>query len=150
MGVNLSVENGSVSVGSSSRFKAAKIQALPFPGIPTDLQAPIAVLCTQAEGTSLIHDPLYEGRFKYINELVKMGASATILDPHRAVITGPSFLSGKEITSFDLRAGATLIIAALVAKGESRISEIYQVDRGYEKIEERLSALGADIRRVKE
>lgn len=150
MGVNFSLESGSIAVGSSSRFKAAKIQALPFPGIPTDLQAPLAVLCTQAEGTSLIHDPLYEGRFKYINELVKMGANATILDPHRAVITGPSFLCGKEITSFDLRAGATLIIAALVAKGESQISEIYQVDRGYEKIEERLSALGADIRRIKE
>lgn len=149
MKVNLKTEKDSIKVLPSTRFKAAKIQTMPYPGIPTDLQAPLAVLCTQAEGTSMIHDALYEGRFKYINELVKMGADATILDPHRAVITGPTPLYGKEIISFDLRAGATLIIAALVAEDESIISGIYQVDRGYEKIEERLQKLGADIKRVK-
>jgi UDP-N-acetylglucosamine 1-carboxyvinyltransferase len=148
MAVNFEIKKNIVEVAPTARLKAVKIQTLPYPGIPTDLQAPLAVLCTQAEGTSLIHDPLYEGRFKYINELVKMGADAKILDPHRAIITGPTPLYGKEITSFDLRAGATLIIAALVAEGESQISDIYQVDRGYEKIEERLQRIGADIRRV--
>ncbi len=148
MGVNLLVGSNSVKIKPSARFHAAKIQTLPYPGLPTDLQAPLAVLCTQAEGASLIHDPLYEGRFKYINELAKMGADATIVDPHRAVIQGPTPLYGKEITSFDLRAGATLIIAALVAEGQSTISDIYQVDRGYEKIEERLAAIGADIKRA--
>lgn len=151
MGVNFKINQNSVFVKPSTNFKAAvKIQTLPYPGIPTDLQAPFAVLCTQANGTTLIHDPLYEGRFKYINELAKMGANAVIADPHRALITGPTPLYGTQITSYDLRAGATLIIAALVAEGESEISEIYQVDRGYEKIEERLQKLGADIKRIKE
>ncbi|MDD2731201.1 MAG: UDP-N-acetylglucosamine 1-carboxyvinyltransferase [Candidatus Portnoybacteria bacterium] len=148
MGVNFELTKNGVTVSPTTRFCAAKIQTLPYPGIPTDLQAPLAVLCTQAEGRSLIHDPMYEGRFKYLNELVKMGADATVLDPHRAVISGPTPLYGKEITSFDLRAGATLIIAALVADGQSQISEIYQVDRGYEKIEERLAKIGADIKRI--
>ncbi len=148
MGIHLEIKGNSVLVEPSTRFHSARIQTLPYPGIPTDLQAPFAVFCTQAEGTSLIHDPLYEGRFKYIGELVKMGANASILDPHRAVISGPTPLYGKEIASFDLRAGATLIIAALVAEGESTISDIYQVDRGYEKIEERLAKIGADIKRI--
>ena len=148
MGVNLAIKKNSLMVRPAARYRAAKIQTLPYPGVPTDLQAPIAVLCTQAEGASLIHDPLYEGRFKYINELAKMGADAKILDPHRAMISGPTPLYGKSITSFDLRAGATLIVAALAAEGRSEISQIYQVDRGYEKIEERLSKLGAEIKRI--
>jgi len=148
IGVNWQLMKNSIKVNPSTRFKAVKIQTLPYPGIPTDLQAPLAVLCTQAEGQSLIHDPMYEGRFKYVNELVKMGADANILDPHRVIIAGPTPLYGKEITSFDLRAGATLIIAALVAEGQSQISQIYQVDRGYEKIEERLQKIGADIKRI--
>lgn len=91
---------------------------------------------------------MYEGRLKYVDELIKMGANAIIADPHRALIVGPSPLYGQEITSFDLRAGMCLIIAALVAKGESKISNIYQVDRGYEKIDERLKKINADIVRV--
>ena len=130
-------------------YKASRIQTMPYPGIPTDLQSPLAVLCTQADGTSLIHDTLYEGRLKYIDELNKMGANAIICDPHRAIITGPTTFYGTKITSYDLRAGASLIIAALIAKGESTISDAYQVDRGYEKIEERLQKIGADIRREK-
>ncbi|RLF03892.1 MAG: UDP-N-acetylglucosamine 1-carboxyvinyltransferase, partial [Thermoprotei archaeon] len=106
-----------------------------------------AILATQAEGTTLIHDTMYEGRFAYINELNKMGANAIICDPHRALITGSTPLYGQKITSFDLRAGATLIIAALLAKGQSVIEKVEQVDRGYERIEERLKALGADIKR---
>jgi UDP-N-acetylglucosamine 1-carboxyvinyltransferase len=85
----------------------------------------------------------------YINELTKMGANAVICDPHRAIITGPTPLYGKDINSFDLRAGATMIIAALLAQGQSTLSGIEQVDRGYEAIEERLQKLGADIRREK-
>ncbi len=150
MRVNFEIGQNSIFVKPSTSYRAAKIQTLPYPGIPTDLQAPLAVLCTQAEGTSLIHDPLYEGRFKYINELAKMGANATVVDPHRALVVGPTPLYGTQITSYDLRAGATLIIAALLAEGVSEISEIYQVDRGYEKIEERLQRLGVDIKRVNE
>ena len=107
-----------------------------------------SVLMTQAKGVSLIHDWMYEGRLKYIDELKRMGADAFICDPHRALITGPTPLEGKNITSFDLRAGAVLIIAALTAKGKTTIANVYQIDRGYEKIEERLKKIGADITRV--
>jgi UDP-N-acetylglucosamine 1-carboxyvinyltransferase len=133
----------------SLKLKATNIQTLPYPGLPTDIQAPFGVLATQAEGTSLIHDPLYEGRLRYVNELNKMGANCLIADAHRAFIVGPTPLYGKEITSFDIRAGATLIIAGLIAKGKTIINNIYQVDRGYEKIEKRLRKLGANIKRVK-
>jgi UDP-N-acetylglucosamine 1-carboxyvinyltransferase len=95
----------------------------------------------------LLHDPLYEGRLKYLEELNKMGAEIYVADPHRAIINGPRRLMGADLGTFDLRGGAAMIIAALMAKGKSTISNIYQVDRGYEKIEERLRALGADIKR---
>lgn len=134
---------------TGSKFKAVRIQTLPYPGFPTDLEAPFSVLLTQAHGKSLIHDPMYEGRLKYLEELSRMGADIKILDPHRALIFGPNKLSGREITSFDLRAGATLILAAMAAEGESVIHRAQEVDRGYEEIEKRLQKLGADIRRIK-
>ena len=121
---------------------------MPYPGIPTDLQSIFGVLATQAQGTSMIHDPLFEGRFKYLDELVKMGANVVVCDPHRALITGRTQLQGTNITSYDLRAGASLIIAGLIASGETVINDAYQVDRGYERIEERLQKLGADITRI--
>jgi len=96
----------------------------------------------------LIFDTIYEGRLKYLYELDKMGASVDILDPHRARIKGPTGLVGKNVESIDLRAGATLIIAALAAKGESVLHQAEQIDRGYEKIDERLRMVKADIRRV--
>lgn len=148
IGVNFEMKNNKLLIKPMSKFNAVnKIETRTYPGIPTDLQAPLAILATQAEGTTLIHDTMYEGRFAYINELNKMGANAIICDPHRALITGPTPLYGQTITSFDLRAGATLIIAALLAKGQSVIEKVDQVDRGYEKIEERLKSLGADIKR---
>jgi len=128
----------------------AKIQALPYPGIPTDIQSMFGVLATQANGTTMIQDPLYEGRLKYIDELIRMGANAIIADPHRALIMGPTPLYGQEINSFDLRTGACLIGASLLAKGQTKISNIYQVDRGYERIEQRLQKINANIRRVEE
>ena len=132
----------------SGNLKSFKLQALPYPGFPTDLQAPFAVLATQTQGTSLIHDPLYEGRMGHIPELIKMGANATVVDPHQVVINGPASLYGTEIKTLDLRAGATLIIAGLVAQGETIIDQAEIIDRGYERIEERLAKLGAEIRRV--
>ena len=147
-GTNFEIKKNSVKILPKSNLKAiAKIDTRIYPGIPTDIQAPLGVLATQAEGTTIIHDTLYEGRFKYIQELKKMGASAVVSDPHRALITGPSQLYGKEVISFDLRAGASMIIAALLADGKSIIKNIEQVDRGYEKIEKRLQKLGADIKR---
>jgi len=148
-GAEFEIKKNSITVLPKSSLKAvAKIDARIYPGIPTDIQAPLGVLATQAEGTTLIHDTLYEGRFKYIQELRRMGAVAVVSDPHSALITGPTQLYGKEVISFDLRAGASMIIAALLARGESVIKNIEQVDRGYEKIEKRLQKLGADIKRV--
>ena len=148
MGASFEIKNDKITVKPFSKLSAVrKIETRTYPGVPTDLQAPFAVLATQAEGTTLIHDTMYEGRLAYINELNKMGANAVICDPHRALITGPTPLYGQNITSFDLRSGATLIIAALLAKGQSVIEKVEQIDRGYEKIEERLRELGADIKR---
>lgn len=153
MGANLRLKKGSskgedkIIINPASALKAINIEARPYPGVPTDLQAPFGVLTSQAEGTSIIHDTLYEGRLKYVKELNKMGASAIIADPHRALITGPTPLYGREIESYDIRAGATLIIAGLIAEGETVINDIYQVDRGYEDIDERLKKLGANIKR---
>ena len=139
---------GSIKIFPWKTLKIDKIQSLPYPGIPSDLQSCFGVLATQARGSTLVHDPLYEGRLKYLEELNKMGAKIIFADPHRAVINGPTRLFGTELGSFDLRGGAALIIAALLAKGQSAINNIYQVDRGYERIEERLQKIGADIRRI--
>ncbi len=148
-GVLFDIEEGNkLHVRPTSKLGTlTKVEARTYPGLPTDLQAPFAVLATQTEGNTLVHDTLYEGRMNYINELSKMGANAVICDPHRAIITGPTPLYGKDIQSFDLRAGATMIIAALLAQGQSTLSGIEQVDRGYEEIEQRLGNLGADIKR---
>lgn len=139
-----------VHVLPSKNMKINKVQTLPYPGFPPDLLSPLGVLATQTKGVTVIHDPLYEGRLKYLEGLTKMGADIFFSDPHRATINGVTKLYGTDLGSFDLRAGAALIIAGLIAKGKTRISDIYQVDRGYEKIEERLQKLGADIKRIKD
>lgn len=128
-----------------SKLKAFSIKSLPHPGIATDLQAPFAVIATQATGTSVIHDPLYEDRFKHIVELQKMGANAVIADPHRVVVTGPTQLHGRQIPSLDIRAGATLVLAGLVAKGTTTIDNAEIIERGYANLPDRLNALGANV-----
>lgn len=125
-----------------------KVHTMPYPGFSPDVIQPFALLLTQAAGVSLVHDWMYDGRLRYVSELQKMGANITILDPHRILIVGPTPLYGKEIMSYDIRAGATVVIAALLAEGQSIIQNISQVDRGYERLDERLRALGADIRRA--
>lgn len=125
-----------------------KIHDMPYPGFAADLIQPFTALMVQAHGTTLIHDWMYDGRMKYVAELKKMGANIIVSDPHRIIVIGPSPLFGKEMNSFDLRAGATLIVAALSARGESVIDNIYQVDRGYQFLDQRLANLGAKIQRV--
>ena len=139
---------GDVKILPSPDMVIDKIQSWIYPGVHSDLQSAFGVLATQTPGSTLLHDPLYEGRLRYLEELTKMGAEIYFADPHRAIINGPSKLYGTNLGAFDLRGGAALIIAALIAEGTSTISNIYQVDRGYEKIEERLGKLGADITRV--
>ena len=141
------IDSKTIRVLPSKKFKIDKIQSLPYPSIHSDLQPELGVLATQTRGPTMIHDPLFDGRLRYLNELNKMGADIIFCDPHRAIVYGPSQLQGIEIPSSDLRAGAAMIIAGLIAKGTTIIHDIYQVDRGYEKIEERLQKLGADIKR---
>jgi UDP-N-acetylglucosamine 1-carboxyvinyltransferase len=148
-GADFRIQGKNIQVVPAKKLVAvAKVDTRTYPGIPTDVQSPFGVLATQAKGKTLIHDSLYEGRFNYIEEIKKMGALAEILNVHQAIIEGPTKLKGQEITSFDLRAGASLIIAALLAEGKTIVHDAYQVDRGYEKIEERLQKLGAEIRRI--
>jgi UDP-N-acetylglucosamine 1-carboxyvinyltransferase len=131
-------------------FQPIKLRTNIYPGFPTDLQAPMGVLLTQASGSSSIHETIFEGRLNYLNELNKMGADCVIKGSHEATITGPTPLFGTTIASLDLRAGATLLIASFIAQGESVIEGAEIIDRGYEKIDERLNAIGANIRRVSE
>jgi len=141
-------DDGAIILNKSENLKAIKIQALPYPGFPTDL-LPLAVpFLTQCHGKCLIHDPLYENRLNYVQELRKMGADIEIVDPHRAFVFGKTPLRGVSIESWDIRAGASLLLTGLLAKGQTTISNIEQIDRGYERIEERLAGIGADIKRV--
>ena len=147
-GVILERANGVIKVKKSDNLKPIKVQALPYPGFPTDLLPLIVPLLTQANGKSLLHDPLYENRLGYIHQLRKMGGDIEIVDPHRAFVFGPTKLSSVSIESTDIRAGACLVVAGLIAQGETTVNNVSQIDRGYEKIEERLAKLGVDIKRI--
>jgi UDP-N-acetylglucosamine 1-carboxyvinyltransferase len=129
---------------------AHNIKTHEYPGFPTDLQAPYTVLMTQAKGTSLIHETIYDRRLLYIDMLSQMGANITMCDPHRAIVNGPTKLYGKKLISPDIRAGIGLVIAALCAVGTTEIDNIYQIDRGYEDIDERLRKIGANIKRLED
>ena len=123
------------------------IKTMPHPGFPTDMQPQFAVLLAMAKGTSIVTEGVWDNRFRYVEELRRMGASVQV-DGKVAVFEGVEELRAAPIKATDLRAGAALMIAALAANGVTELEEIYHIDRGYEDIEEKLRALGADIRRV--
>lgn len=148
IGVNYELSENSIKISPSGRILACDATTHEYPGFPTDLQAPYTVLATQTNGSSLIHETIYDRRLIFTDMLVQMGANIIMADPHRVVVNGPNKLYGKKLVSPDLRAGMSLIIAALIADGETEIDNIYQIDRGYEKLDERLRGLGADIKRV--
>lgn len=138
-----------LKIERSKHLKPFKIQAMPYPGFPTDLQEPFSLLATQCPGSTMIHDPLFENRMKHIGELVSMGANALICDPHRAIITGPTPLVAYELKSPNIRAGGMFVIAGLLADGETILHDVeHTIDRGYERFEERLNELGAAIKRI--
>jgi UDP-N-acetylglucosamine 1-carboxyvinyltransferase len=124
-----------------------RIHDAPWPGFPADLTSIALVLATQARGTSMIHEWMYESRLYWVDRLISMGARAIVCDPHRALVIGRSKLFGQTVSSPDIRAGMALLLAALVAEGKSTIQNAQQIDRGYERIDERLRALGASIER---
>lgn len=149
MGVQFETRGSGLLIKKNEdEFKSFRVQSGLYPKLMSDHIPPFSVLATQASGTSMIHEWMYEGRLKYIDELAKMGADTKIVDPHRAIITGPKKLYGTSAISYDIRAGLTVVIAALTAEGETKISGIEHIDRGYEYFEERLQKLGADIKRI--
>jgi len=148
VGISFRIRKNSIEVIPSLRLESISIKTHEYPGFPTDLQAPFCVLLTQSRGNGLVHETIYEGRLAWTEDLKRMGADIHTFDPHRIEIKGPTKLRGREVESPDIRAGMAYVIAALCAQGKSVINNIYQIDRGYEKIEERLRKIGADIRRI--
>lgn len=137
----------SIRIRMAHRPRATDLETSPYPGYATDLQQPMGALLTLADGTSVIRETIYENRFRYLDELVRMGADVRI-DRDRAIIQGVPQLSGAPVEVADLRAGAAMVIAGLAAQGETVISGIELIDRGYEKIEQKLQSLGASVERM--
>jgi len=149
VGVKTKTTRTPVRVEGSTALKAADVLTEEYPGFPTDVQAQFMALATQAEGTSIITENIFENRFMHALEMVRMGANIKI-EGRRAVVRGKSPLSGAAVLASDLRASASLVLAALVAEGETIIDRVYHIDRGYENIEEKLRGVGAQIRRIGE
>jgi UDP-N-acetylglucosamine 1-carboxyvinyltransferase len=147
-GVNYELDKNAVKIFPSEKIMASSVKTHQYPGFATDLQSPYTVLMTQARGLSLIHETIYDRRLLFTDMLTQMGANIIMADPHRVVIQGPAKLYGRTLVSPDIRAGIALIIAALIAEGKTEIDNIYQIERGYENIHERLAAIGADIKKV--
>jgi UDP-N-acetylglucosamine 1-carboxyvinyltransferase len=149
VGRELRISSGqSMRVVSDLGGQIPKIDDAPWPGFPPDLTSIMAVIATQTEGTVLIHEKMFESRMFWVDKLIGMGARIVLCDPHRAVISGPVRLTASDLTSPDVRAGMAMVIAALCAEGTSTISNVYQIERGYERITERLGQLGARITRT--
>ena len=147
----LDVEVGSdwARVRRSGSFRGLRVKTAPFPGFPTDMQAQMMALLTQADGVSAISENIFENRFMHVPELVRLGADIEI-EGKTAVVNGASRLSGAPVMATDLRASASLVLAGLAASGETRVRRVYHIDRGYERIEEKLARLGGRIRREAE
>ncbi|MDQ6960555.1 MAG: UDP-N-acetylglucosamine 1-carboxyvinyltransferase, partial [Mariprofundaceae bacterium] len=142
------VETGAdfVRCKAQGRLKAVDIHTLPHPGFPTDLQAQFMAMMTLADGASVVRETIFENRFMHVQELARMGANIS-LDGNTAVVHGREQLSGAPVMATDLRASASLVLAGLAAEGETTVSRVYHIDRGYERIEEKLGKLGARIER---
>jgi UDP-N-acetylglucosamine 1-carboxyvinyltransferase len=149
MGFALQIEKNSITIGHAERINPIEIVTGEYPGFPTDMQAQFMALATHAEGSSIIEERLFENRFMHVGELVRMGAKIA-LKGNTASITGATRLNGADVMATDLRASSALVIAGLSAKGQTRVHRIYHLDRGYEKLEDKLSSIGADIARLKE
>src|SRR5512143_3456902 len=154
VGVGVSCGKDTIDVDGtaigSSGYRACDVETAPYPGLATDLQPPTAVLLTQATGVSQVHEQIFEDRLEWLSEVRRMGANVEVLDPHHATITGPNHLLGTEVEIGDLRAGASLILAALAAQGTTTTHGAHHVHRGYENIERKFLDLGASISRTAE
>ncbi|AJC87683.1 UDP-N-acetylglucosamine 1-carboxyvinyltransferase [Campylobacter insulaenigrae] len=149
MGFSFDIDKDNISINPAKKIKPVEILTSEYPGFPTDMQAQFMALALKAEGTSIIDERLFENRFMHVSELLRMGADIR-LNGHIATINGTKELFGADVMATDLRASSALILAALAAKGTSKIHRIYHLDRGYEKLEEKFKFLGAQIRRLEE
>lgn len=156
LGISWRIEGDCLTVPNTQELKVntdlgnaiPKIDDMPWPGFPADLTSIMTVVATQVEGTILIFEKMFESRMFFVDKLISMGAKITLCDPHRAVVTGPCMLHGDHLVSPDIRAGMAMVIAAMCAHGESRISNVYQIERGYEDLVGHLQKLGAHIKKV--
>lgn len=156
LGISWVIEGDTLTVALGQEMKVntdlggmiPKIDDSPWPGFPPDLTSIMTVIATQVEGTVLIFEKMFESRMFFVDKLISMGARITLCDPHRAVVSGPCTLHGDNLVSPDVRAGMAMVIAAMAAHGESTISNIYQIERGYDHLVEKLQSLGAHIKRV--
>lgn len=156
LGISWRIEGDELTVPNTQELKVnpdlgnaiPKIDDMPWPGFPADLTSIMTVVATQVDGTVLIFEKMFESRMFFVDKLISMGAKITLCDPHRAVVSGPSMLHGDHLVSPDIRAGMAMVIAAMCAHGESRISNVYQIERGYEDLVGRLQNLGAKIKSV--
>ncbi|MBA7553705.1 UDP-N-acetylglucosamine 1-carboxyvinyltransferase 1 [subsurface metagenome] len=148
-GVRIELEKKLIKVIGPDRVKAVDIKTLPFPGFPTDMQPQFMALSCLAKGTSVITETVFENRFVHTGDLIRMGADIKV-EGHSTIIKGVKKLSAAPVMASDLRGGAALVLAGLVAEGTTEVSRMYHLDRGYVKLEEKFNSLGADIKRVKE
>lgn len=156
LGIHWETEGSSIRIPSGQDMKVSpelggmipKIDDSPWPGFPADLTSIMTVVATQVEGTVLIHEKMFESRMFFVDKLIGMGARIILCDPHRAVVSGPARLRAAELVSPDVRAGMAMVIAALCAEGKSVIQNVYQIERGYESLSQKLISLGARIERV--
>ncbi len=158
LGIHWQTEGNTIFVPANQGMKVQsdlggmipQIDDAPWPGFPPDLTSIITVVATQVEGTILIHEKMFESRMFFVDKLISMGAGIILCDPHRAVITGPRFLNGSQLVSPDVRAGMAMVIASLCARGKSRIQNVYQIERGYESLVDKLNSIGAHIKKIKD
>ena len=149
MGVEVEEHEDTLLVRRTGRLQKTNVKTLPYPGFPTDMQPQITTVLSLAEGTSLVTESVWSSRYRYVDELKRMGANIQV-DDKTAVVEGVEYLTGAPIQAYDLRAGAAMVIAALAARGQSEISGVQYIERGYEAIVDKLRAIGADIRTVEE
>jgi UDP-N-acetylglucosamine 1-carboxyvinyltransferase len=147
-GCDIHAERDTITLKAPARLNAVNLRTAPYPAFPTDMQAQFMAINAVANGTAVIRETIFENRFMHAVELIRLGADIRI-DGNQAVVTGRAALDGATVMATDLRASASLAIAGLAAKGETRIERIYHLDRGYDRLESKLAALGADIERVK-
>ena len=148
-GISITAEADGLRVSGKIQTKSVDIKTIPYPGFPTDLQAQFMALMSVSNGLSVITETVFENRFMHVSELIRMGADITV-QGNSAIVKGVSALKGAPVMATDLRASASLILAGLAAEGTTELARVYHLDRGYQELEQKLSQLGANIRRVKE